>query len=259
MSSFAPARRRLAAALAVVASCAMAGGAKAADPPPTYAVVSLIGDQVTVVKRRPAFGRASPNELLQIPVADASFDRMAMNAAEAAIQRARPGARVFQASIRDKRLFALQDGLLKETPESRDMRAALRGLLASHGATHLVIVTKRRSPASFKLRDHSVGEGVLAGIGFYVDSVTPVRHVGSGEDIPGFLSPYAYLDVSVLEAGSLRSLKAGTALESRMRLTVDSKQAVRAWDALTPEEKVEALQAVIESGVARATAEALAE
>jgi hypothetical protein len=35
---------------------------------------------------------------------------MVMNAAEAAIRRAQPGANVLQVSIRDKRLFALQEG-----------------------------------------------------------------------------------------------------------------------------------------------------
>ena len=260
MSTFAPSRRAAAALLAVAATLGVAGGARAADPPPrTYAVISLLGDQISVIKRRPQVGtRIDPNERLEIPVADATFDRMAMNAAEAAIRRAQPGANVIQASIRDKRLFAMQEGLLAETPESRDMRVALQGLLAQHAATHLVIVTKRRSAASFKLVRSTVGEGLIAGIGFYVDTITPIRRVGANEDSPGFLCPFAYLSVSLLEASSLRTLKSAVALESEMSLTVDSKDAVRAWDALTAEQKVNALEAVIKSGVTRATAAAMA-
>ena len=57
----------------------------------------------------------------------------------------------------------------------------------------------------------------------------------------------------------MRTLKSVVALESEMTLTVDSKDAVRAWDALTAEQKVDALEAVITSGVTRATAAAMAE
>ena len=261
MSPIARLRHVTAAMFLVAATLGTSESARAADlPAPTYAVISLIGDQVSVIKRRPQFGtRIDPNERLEIPVTDATFDRMAMVAAEAAIRRTQPKANVFQASIRDKRLFALQDDLLTETAESRDLRAALKGLLANHGATHLLLVTKRRNAASFKLVDRTVGEGMIAGIGFYVDSVTPVRYVGSNEDSPGFLCPFAYLTATLLDAGTLRILKTGTALESTMSLTTDSRNATRAWDALTAEQKVDALEAVIKSGVARAAAAAMAE
>ena len=254
-------RRTLAALLLLAATLGLGDGARAADPPaPTYAVISLIGDQITVFKRRPQFGtRIDPNEQIEIPVAEATFDRMAMGAAEAAIRRAQPKANVFQASIRDKRLFALQADLLAESAESRDLRAALKGLLGNHGATHLLLVTKRRNAASFKLVDGTVGEGMIAGIGFYVDTVTPLRHQGSNENSPGFLAPFAYLTVTLVEAGSLRVLKTGTALESTMSIISDSKSAARAWDTLTAEQKVDALEAVIKSGVARAASAALAE
>jgi two-component system catabolic regulation response regulator CreB len=45
------------------------GGVLAADPPPrTYAVVSLLGDQISVIKRRPQVGtRVDPNDRLEIP------------------------------------------------------------------------------------------------------------------------------------------------------------------------------------------------
>lgn len=235
-------------------------GARAADPPAsTYAVLSLVGDQINVVKRRMQTGtRLSPNELLELPVADATFDRTAMVAAEAAILRAKPGANVLQASIRDKRLFALQGGLLVDAADSRDLRAGLQGLMAKYGATHLVIVTKQRSPASFKIVGSTVGQGLIEGIGFYVDPVTPMVHEGSNEESPGFLCTFAYLRVTVLDAVSMKALRAGTALESRMYITPDSKDAVRAWDTLPADKKVDALEAVIRSGVARATADAMA-
>ena len=253
--------RRIAAAVLVVAATPWCAGARAADPPTrSYAVVSIIGDQITVVHRRPQIGtRIDTNQRDEIPVEDASLDRVAMSAAEAEIERVQPGAKVFQAAIRDKRLFALQEGLLTDSAESRDLRVAMLGLLANHGATHLLLVTKRRSAAAFKIQQATIGRGFLSGIGFYVDTVTNLVYDGSSQQSPGFLAPYAYLSVSLVEAASLRSLKSAAAQETSMSLTIDTKDAVRAWDALTAPQKIDALAAVIKSGVARATAAALAE
>jgi len=259
MSTFASSRRATAAVLAVATMLGLAGGARAADPPARiYAVISLVGDQFSVIKRRPQIGaHRDTNERLEFPVADAHFDRMAMTGA--AIRRARPGVDVLQASIRDPRLFAAQDKLLTETPESHDLRVALQGLLAKYGATHLVLVTKRRNEASFKIVNSTIGSGTISGIGFYLDSVTTMVREGSKEASPGFLSTYAYVTVSLLDAASLRLVRSDYALESSMALAVDSTEAVRAWDALTPEGKVASLERVLRNGVDRATTAVLAE
>ena len=261
MPTFARWRHAVAVALVVAAMPCLGQGGRAADPPaPTYAVVSLIGDEITVIQRRPqSIARIDTNQRDEIPVNDATFDRIAMTAAEAEIRRLKPRANVFQAAIRDKRLFALQEGLLADTAESRDMRAAMQGLLTSNGATHLVLVAKRRSAASFRIKDGTIGRGFLAGIGFYLDTVTRLHYDESLQESPGFLAPFAYLSVSVLDAATLSTLKSATAQESTMSLSIDSKEAVKAWDALTAEKKIEALAAVIRSGVSRATAAALAE
>jgi hypothetical protein len=135
----------------------------------------------------------------------------------------------------------------------------MQGLLANHGATHLVLVTKRRSAASFRITAGTIGRGFLAGIGFYLDSVTRLHYDQSNQESPGFIAPYAYLSVSLVDAATLRTVKSATAAESAMSLSIDSKVAVQAWDALTAQQKVEALEGVIKSGVTRATAAALAE
>jgi hypothetical protein len=261
MSSPVPVRRLVLAAVGATLLLGAAIGARAADPVPrTYAVMSLVGDQFSVVRQRPQIGAVvDANERLDYPVADALFDRMAMAAAEAAIRRARPGAEVFQASIRDARLFALQDRLLTENAESRELRSALQGLLAKHGATHLVLVTKQRSKASFKIVNSSVGSGMLSGIGFYLDRSTPLVREGANETSEGFLGSFAYVTVSLLDAAALRLVRSEIALESSMALSVDSKDAVRSWDALTPAGKVDALEHVLRRGVDRATIALLAD
>lgn len=247
---------RLCLAAAVALAAFVSTKARAADAPAgqTIVVISLVGDEFTVaIRRYDSSTRNNPNEVRRFPVADAVFDRVAMSAAEAAIQKARPGTNVLQASIRDARLFAAQDRLLQESPESQGLRAAVRDLLAKYGAHQLLLVTKRRAEASFELVESRVGGGMLEGLGFYVDNTTSIVRVGSNERSAGFLSPYAYATVSLLDAATMRTIRSQAAKESTMALTVDSKDAVKAWDSLGAEAKVEALERALRSAVDRAT------
>lgn len=250
---------------AVVAAIAVAAfGARAADapapPPRTYAVVSLIGDQFTVVSRRPEVGsRLDPNERTSLPVPDPVFDRIAARAVEKALLDARPGTPVLNASIRDPRLFALQDKLLEESAESHDMRIALHDLLVKAGATDLLLVTKQRAEPTFRIADGRLSSGgVLSGIGFYIDNETRLytaQRLTTGE---GFLAPYAYLRISWIELGSMRVVKFRQGLESTMSLPQDKQAAAHAWDALSAKEKVDALDHAIRQAVAAAMPDLLA-
>jgi len=236
----------------LLASPAAATDAAAAPAAPTYAVVSLIGDQFGIVTRRSDVGtRLDPNERVSLPVPDAIFDRVAADAVEKALLAAKPGTPVLKASIRDPRLFALQEKLLVESPESHDMRVAVHDLLAKAGATELILVTKQRGEPTFKVVDGALGgTGWVSGIGFYIDNVSRMynlEHKMTGE---GFLAPYAHVMVSLLDVGSMRVVKSKHGFETTMALPQDKKPANHSWDAMSPQEKVDALEYVIKKAVA---------
>jgi len=243
--------------LLIAASWLLTGAAGAAEPAaapatPTYAVVSLIGDQFGIVTRRSDVGtRLDPNERTNLPVPDAIFDRVAADAVEQALLEAKPGTPVLKASIRDPRLFALQDKLLAESAESHDMRIAVHDLLAKAGATQLILVTKQRGEPSFEIVTGKLGGvGWVSGIGFYIDNVTGMyntEHRMTGE---GFLAPYAHVMVSLLDLASMRVVKSKHGFETTMALPQDKKPANHSWDAMSPQEKVDALEYVIKKAVA---------
>jgi len=248
----APARHFVvAAALASMAASASAADAPGA-PARTYAVVSLIGDQFSIVSRRPEVGtRLDPNERTSLAVPDAVFDRIAAIAVEKALNDAQPGTPVLRALIRDPRLFALQDKLLNESAESHDMRVALHDLLVKAGGTDLILVTKQRGEPAFMTGNGKIfAPGSISGIGFYIDNVTRMfnsEHLMTGE---GFLAPYAYIAVSLVDLGSMKVMKSKYGLETTMALPQDKKDAAHSWDALSAQEKVDALEHVIRDAVA---------
>ena len=92
--------------------------------------------------------------------------------------------------------------------------------------------------------------GWVSGIGFYIDNVTGMyntEHRMTGE---GFLAPYAHVLVSLLDLDSMRVVKSKHGFQTTMALPQDKKPANHSWDAMSPQEKVDALEYVIKKAVA---------
>jgi len=250
----------VAAALAFVAGASAQPAAPSSALPPSFALLSLVGDQFTVVTRREEIGsRLDQNIRRSYPVDVATFDDIAVGEVEGVLKRLKPVSPVLRFSIRDPRLYELQDTLLVDGPQSKGLRGELIKLLREHEVTRLVLVTKWRDEARFKVVDGTMGVGKIAGLGFYVDPLTRMQQSATGEETYGFLGPYAYLSVTAVEAASLKPLRSVQARESEMNLPVYSTGAVRAWDALSAAAKADALERVLRRAVERATTAALAD
>jgi hypothetical protein len=229
-------------------------------PATTFAVLSLVGDQFTVVSRKDEVGsRLDQNARRSYKIDTAVLDEYALDAAEKTIGKLKPGASVLRFSIRDPRLFELQDKLLVDSGDSRGMREALAKLAREHQANRLVIVTKWRDDASFKLYSGTTGAGKISGLGFYLDPTTRMGRLDSGEEAFGFLAPYAYVSVALVDVASMKPIRSAPVRESVTSLPVHSKGAVVAWDALTVEEKLTALERNLRSAVETGTAAVLAD
>jgi len=74
----------------------------------------------------------------------------------------------------------------------------------------------------------------------------------------GFLAPYAFLMVSMIDLADMHVVKSKQGLESAMFLPVDKQGADRAWDALSANEKVDSLDLVIRRSVETGMADVLA-
>jgi len=234
-----------------------AASAPAAAPARTWAIVSLIGDEFSVVSRRAEVGtRLDPNERTALPVPDPVFDRIAAEQVEQLVLRARPGTPVLRALIRDPRLFGLQDKLWTESAESHDMRIALRDTLVKAGATDLLLVTKHRGTPSFAITTGRFSRpGSISGIGFYIDTETTLYRSSTKLGGEGFLAPYAYLAISSIDLATMRVVKTRYALETMTRMPAEIGVTSHAWDALTGKQKVDALDHVIRRAVATGMAE----
>ena len=222
-------------------------------PPRKIAIVSLIGDSLTIVHAQQQLGsRIDRNSHESISILDGSIDREALLASDDAIKNAAGQTSTVllksssTLSVRQADFF---DGQ-KFVPPSE-----LETSLKTQGATHLLLLTKFRAEARFESRTHSVGHGMIEGVGFYFDRQTVTYRTETGERGIGFLAPYAYFKVSLIELATLSIVKQQTITASWLVSEARSREKSNPWDALTPTEKANSLRFLIKREVLRAVAE----
>ena len=85
----------------------------------------------------------------------------------------------------------------------------LRKVVKDADARYLVVIAKSRGETRLQFRNERIGQGKLFGIGFYFDRYTVVEQDDTGYEGQGFLAPYAYLSLILVD------LKSGTVLRTR--------------------------------------------
>ncbi|HUP98731.1 MAG TPA: hypothetical protein VM073_12345 [Usitatibacter sp.] len=225
-----------------------------------YAILSLVGDELTIVLREMSTGtRIDKNTEVKVPLGTASLDRAMLLAVDDAVRRAEPTAKPILLAPRDPRLF---DAAMRslDAGGTAAVFEAVRPVLASSKATHLLLITKHRHRAMLRLRDGHVGSGYLTGLGFYVDhgSDTKGSSVGMADAERGFISPYTYFNVAVVDIASGRVLAEQYVVGSNAH-GVTSGTIGNAWRALTDQEKDAQITRLLQEEAARVVPKVLAQ
>lgn len=238
---------RRGALLLVCALQALAASAFAADAERRYAVISLIGDTITVVGSQVQIGSLMDRNTRQsIPVPDATFDRSALVVAAEALKQADAQASPALFMPRNAALFRDHDGFFDGAKAT--LPAAIGSELRAQGLTHLLLFTKYRSES--QLRDangNNLGTGKLEGLGFYVNSSRKFVQSDTLEHSEGFIAPYVYVRVSLIDLAGASVLQARTVTASRVRAPRYSQGEQTAWETMSAEEKVATLRDLLES------------
>jgi hypothetical protein len=249
-------RRTLVASAAI--SCLLGGfplGAIAQASPRHYAVLSMLGDNLTVVGAAGSQlgSRISRNQRESFSVSGNLYDRTALFGAKEAISRAGMASKVS--------LHIGSSPELTENPhqffagEKATLPADVGGVLAEEGATHLLLITRFHDAAKIKFRHGIDGTGELTGLGFYIDRSAPL--VTAQQSATGYLAAYAYLKVSLidLKTSSILGQKWTTATAVRTAPNVAEK--THPWDVMSNEDKLKLLASLTQTEVERLVGELL--
>ena len=222
--------------------------------PRSYAVLSRIGDSLNIVRHEPEVGsHLDRNERASFPVSDASLDRQTLLVVDKALKHADAQAQV---------------SLLEQTPPTGgevyaplldgDQFVPDEATLASlrkTGATHLILISKYRGEALLKARHTEMGSGTLEGLGFYLDYRKKMRRADTGEVGRGFIAPYAYYRVSLIDLATLKVLKHHEVRAGKTVSVAHNEGGFDPWEALSGEQKLNMLLHFIRAETPPAVAE----
>jgi hypothetical protein len=221
--------------------------AAAAQDGRRYAVLSLVGDKLTVVLRELSTGtNLDRNEHQVVEMPDNAIDRAVVLAVDDALRQAVPGAKPILLATQRADLYAVSYQSMDYAGGVAKVYAAVKPIVEKSGATHLVLVTKHRSRAKVRLRDGMVGSGFLEGVGFYTDQGTLARGIDGNDSESGFISPYAYMRISLVEVATGRIVSEKHVLGSDATSSDPrGRNYGNAWLRLSEEQKIEKLRKVI--------------
>lgn len=250
--------RRNAIRMLLAAAVALPALAWAQSPaaPQKVAILSLIGDEMTIVsyrKRTGSEGGLNFEEALAMP--SPVFDESAMQAARQAVQKVLPQASFMLLSApvakaeREQLDFVKGGRLVVESDTAQRLKAA--------GVSHVLLVTKLKAPAHIRLKDIEVGSGTLRGIGYYIDRQLPTINLETGSSGVGFITTYAFMKLAwhdLADPGAFRQLDVPA---QTSRSSGDAAMGNDPWAAMSAQDKVSTLQRLISRELANAIPELL--
>jgi hypothetical protein len=236
----------LAAAGALVTIALPGHAAETPDGADTYAVVALVGDEFSVVTYRPGVGSNIDQNIRQdVPLDDKHLDQLATRVAINAIHRVAPAATLQSIAVADEAAFGDADRLFASDGTLPALLTTVKPLLERPDTHYLVVISKYRGDAHLKVRSGTIGSGKLTGLGFYVDAYKNMKNSNTGERGRGFLAPYAYLMISLVDLRTGAVVRSETAVETATRANVGPQSTLEPWDALTPDQKAHLLDTML--------------
>jgi hypothetical protein len=215
-----------------------------------YVVLSLIGDHITLVgEGRQTGSRLDQNRYQVIKQAEPQFDDFAVSIADAVLAKTQPTASVVTVRVNDQKLYALRDSWLDaEAVGVRELLGLIGNAIPPAPDSHLLLITSSLEQPDMKTAHDYRGTGKVAGLGFYLDTITRLRRSDTMESSRGYLGIFAHFQLVLVNLQT-------NAIEGHERIALGTtRSAARAedrtpWNALTPEQKSQVLQSLIKKGI----------
>jgi len=239
--------KRWIAALLLAVWWPISASAQAPGDTPKFGVLSLISDTLSVVTYQRL---TDANSREAIPLTERVFDNVALVSANEALQ----------GLARANEIAFLSAGAATDLPDPAGLFDGPRFLppewlaqaLAKQKVPRLILVTKHRSDTRIALRDEALGSGKLEGLGFYIDRTAFLRHTESGDIAEGFMAPFAYLRISLIDVPTMTVVAHQPSTASAMVAPIGSSAGADPSDAVTPMQKLQALERLVKDAIGAA-------
>ena len=202
-----------------------------------YAVISLIGDRMQIAYARGVDGQPVDRiDRRYLPLDDTTIDRAALLAANDKLRELVPTSEPVLLQAFDRTLFDTGGGTASIIEWVRQTVKDQKGAKV----TRALLITKATYDGIPALQKPYVGSGTLEGVGFFAGRTPPAPGMDPNSAGPGFLCPFAYFEVSVVDLGSGRVLRSERGLASNT-LSATGTDTGNPWDTLSGQQKVKTL------------------
>jgi hypothetical protein len=226
-----------------VALLCNAGSASAQDAAPVRAGILMgVGDRISIVQQEAKVGsHLDRNQQQTARIAPETLQSEAVLMAAAALRASIPGVKPIEMPLRAdvEALPWRVDG------EQFVIDPVLANALERAKVSMLVVVEPLAARAELKLKDMTIGQGRLEGLGYYIDNETRVRNDETGATAVGYLAPFAYFRTLVVDVASMKVQCSRRTTASNTYLADSNAPGTHPWQALTAERKVSALREML--------------
>ena len=224
---------------------AAAGFTAAAAHAQRYAVISLIGDRMQIAYAKGVEGQPVDRiDRRYLPLDDTTIDRAALLAVNDKLREVAPASDPVLLQAFDRTLFDTGGGMASIIEWVRTTVKDQKGAKV----TRAVLVTKATYDGIPALQKPYVGSGTLEGVGFFVGRTPPPAGLDPNSAGPGFLCPFAYFEVSVVDLVSGRVLRTERGLASDL-ISASGTDTGNPWDTLSGQQKVKKLTDMVRAEV----------
>lgn len=223
--------------------------------PLVYAVMSLIGDTLTIVNYGAAQtgNRIDQNRRIEIAISENALDASALNAIAPALRARQPDAALDVLETRNATLRKLQDKIFANDDAGKGARESLKALLKEHNASRFILITKHKAEAQIQMSNSVVGSGSLEGLGFYIDGSMRLTNSSTLESGYGLIAGYVYATAWLVDAKTMAVLKELPIIKTRAMMKTGSRDnEVSSWDALSEVQRVRFIQSMIRDSMSEA-------
>ena len=221
------------------------------DAPRTVAVISLIADVVRVVGQEPTAGsRISRGSPETTAVSFDTLELVSLRAATRAALQADAKATYAPLKITDADLYGQQNNFLSDSAAS--LPSQLLSTLRDANMTHLLLITRHRGDFSANTGRVALGSGKVEGVGFYLNRDTRVNRVGDGQERAGFLAPFIYARVTLIDLSTMAATQTQFVNASEIIAASATGDSADPWMTLSDAEKVKRLQDIVDRSIGNA-------
>ena len=222
------------------------------SPVKKVAIISLIGDELSVDVYRNRVGTSlDTNAREVVALQNPVFDHTALFAAADAATKLMPHVTFLPLAV--PKAGGLLDPNLLIPDNTNLMVRDTSEALKQQGFDHVLAISKHTARARMRAQDGSLGAGYVRGLGFYVDNFKWTRRLDTGQYGEGFIAPYAYLKLSLIDLSTRAVVREEILTASVVQSAARNNEGLGAWDAMSPTAKTDMLRGFIQSGVSAVT------